>query len=82
MPWVERVEPWQRMQVEYCEVTGQLLPRRFWLFEHEGTQYRVRDPGCEELFYRYVLKQRGGRPDRASDDRLPTKDEQAVSPPP
>jgi hypothetical protein len=40
-------------------VTGQLLPRRYWTFEHEGTRYRVRDPRTEQLFKTYVLAKRG-----------------------
>jgi hypothetical protein len=56
MPWVERDEPWYRTGVQYCEVTGQLLPRRYWVFEHEGREYRARNPECEELFRRYVDK--------------------------
>lgn len=45
MRWIERDEPWHRTQVDYCEVTGQLLPRRYWQFTHDGVVYRVRDPG-------------------------------------
>jgi hypothetical protein len=55
MAWVERDEPWYRTAVQYCEVTGQLLPRRYWVFEYESVEYRVRDPHCEELFRRYLV---------------------------
>ncbi len=58
MPWVERDQPWYRTQVDYCEVTGQLLPRRYWQFEHDGVEYRVRDPSCEELFRHYLASRR------------------------
>ena len=54
MPWVEREEVWHRVEVAYCEVTGQLLPRRYWAFEHEGRTIRARDPHCEELYRWYV----------------------------
>ena len=63
MPWVERHEPWHRTEVAYCEVTGQLLPRRYWSFEHEGREIKARDPRCEELFREYILARR--RPDDA-----------------
>ena len=58
MTWVEREEPWYRVDVRYCEVTGQLLPRRYWQFEHEGRLISARDPQCEELFRDYVLARR------------------------
>ena len=58
--WVEREEPWHRTDVEYCEVTGQLLPRRYWSFEHEGREVKARDPHAEELFRSYVLARREG----------------------
>ena len=56
MPWVEREEPWHQTAVEYCEVTGMLLPRRYWSFEHEGRVVKARDPRAEDLFREYVLK--------------------------
>jgi hypothetical protein len=58
MPWVERNEPWHRIEVAYCDVTGQLLPRRYWSFEHEGREIRAHDPHCEELFFAYVMPRR------------------------
>ena len=58
MTWVERDEPWNRISVRYCDVTGQLLPRRYWLFEHDGRRLHVRDPHCEELYRTYVLARR------------------------
>jgi hypothetical protein len=58
MAWVERSEAWYRVDVAYCDVTGQLLPRRYWEFEHEGRTLRARDPHCEELYRSYVLPRR------------------------
>jgi hypothetical protein len=55
MPWVVREEPWYGIDVQYCEVTGQLLPRRYWEFEHDGRVVRARDPRAEALFREYVL---------------------------
>jgi len=55
MAWVERTEPWYRIEVQYCEVTGQLLPRRYWEFEHNGRVIRARDPHSEALYREYVL---------------------------
>ena len=68
MPWVDRNEPWHRTSVAYCDVTGQLLPRRYWSFEHEGVTYRVRDPKTEELFRAHVLAKRGQPDAGASGD--------------
>ena len=56
MPWAEREESWYRTDVQYCEVTGQLLPRRYWEFEHNSGVIKARDPHCEELFRAYVLR--------------------------
>ena len=56
MPWVERDEPWYRTEVEYCEVTGQLLPRRYWAFEDDGRVVKACDPRYERLFHEYVAK--------------------------
>lgn len=68
MAWIDRDEPWHRTQVDYCDVTGQLLPRRYWQFTWDGVAYRVRDPGCEELFRRYVL----GRGERGGEAAYPS----------
>jgi hypothetical protein len=53
MPWAERTEAWHQIDVAYCEVTGQLLPRRHWVFRHGDREIKARDPRCEELFRRY-----------------------------
>jgi hypothetical protein len=58
MTWVQRDEPWHRTEVAYCEVTGQLLPRRYWEFEVDGRVVRARDPHCEELYHRYIATKR------------------------
>ena len=55
MAWITRNEPWHRTGVRYCDVTGQLLPRRYWTFEHDGRTVRARSPHCEELYRDYVL---------------------------
>jgi hypothetical protein len=60
MTWVERDEPWHRTEVAYCEVTGQLLPRRYWEFEADGRVLRARDPHCEELYRRYLSPEAKG----------------------
>jgi hypothetical protein len=54
MSWVERDISWHRTDVAYCEVTGQLLPPRYWRFEDDGRVIRARDPHCEELYRRYL----------------------------
>jgi hypothetical protein len=61
MPWVEREEQWHRVDVAYCEVTGQLLPKRYWEFEHEGRTVRARSPHCEALYLEYVLPRDAAR---------------------
>jgi hypothetical protein len=58
MTWVQREIPWNRTDVSYCEVTGQLLPRRYWEFHDDGRVIRARDPHCEELYHRYLADRR------------------------
>ena len=58
MTWVVRDLPWHRTDVAYCEVTGQLLPARYWQFEADGQQIRARDQRCEELYWHYVAPRR------------------------
>ncbi|MHB1569474.1 MAG: hypothetical protein ACYCXW_15290 [Solirubrobacteraceae bacterium] len=58
MTWVESKTSWHRTAVEYCDVTGQLLPPRHWRFEDGSQTIRARDPHCEELYWKY-LRDRG-----------------------
>ena len=62
MAWIERDTDWNDLSVEYCDVTGQLLPRRYWSFEVEGREIRTVDPRYERLYLEYVLP-RESRPD-------------------
>jgi hypothetical protein len=67
MSWVVREPSWHQTQVAYCEVTGQLLPPRYWRFEDEGRVIAARDPHCEEVYRRYLSpaakRERAGRRD-------------------
>ena len=56
MSWVNRDEPWYRTEVEYCEVTGQLLPRRYWTFEVDENVVKTCHPRYERLYLEYVTK--------------------------
>ena len=58
MAWITRNEPWHRTGVRYCDVTGQLLPRRYWTFEFEGRTYDVMDEHCEAILRNYVAPRR------------------------
>jgi len=58
MSWVERERAWYRTDVMYCDVTGQLLPRRYWEFEVGERVLRARDPHCEELYRKYLAPSR------------------------
>ena len=53
MPWVEREVAWHDLSVEYCEVTWQLLPQRYWSFEVDGRTPKALDPRYEELYRGY-----------------------------
>ncbi len=58
MAWVERDVAWHDLAVEYCEVTGQLLPRRYWSFVAEGRELKAAHPRYEQLYLEYVLPRR------------------------
>ena len=55
MAWVDREVAWHDLAVEYCEVTGQLLPRRYWSFDVDGRVLRAAHPRYERLYLEYVL---------------------------
>jgi hypothetical protein len=59
VPWVERTTAWNDLSVEYCDVTGQLLPQRYWSFEVDGEKLRTVDPRYETLYREYVLPRLG-----------------------
>ncbi len=55
MTWIDRNRPWYDTGVDYCDVTGQLLPSRYWTFEADGKTVRTVDPSYERLYYEHVL---------------------------
>ena len=55
MTWVERDVAWHDLGVEYCDVTGQLLPRRYWSFAVDGRSLKAAHPRYERLYLEYVL---------------------------
>jgi hypothetical protein len=65
MTWVDRDVPWNELAVEYCDVTGQMLPRRYWSFQADGREIRVADPRHEQL---YARQQRFARDRRRLDE--------------
>jgi hypothetical protein len=78
MTWVERETSWHRTEVAYCEVTGQLLPRRYWEFADGERTIKARDPHSEELYWRYI---RGvPRPPGAGTTETPAGDSRAALP--
>jgi hypothetical protein len=69
--WVERDVPWNELTVEYCDVTGQMLPRRYWSFEVDGREIRAADPRYEALYARLTGVQRDTtHPPEGSNDEL------------
>ena len=74
MTWVTRELPWHRTEVLYCDVTGQLLPRRYWQFEADGRILKARDPHCEELYRRYLAPPEGGIARSAGADGIAGRD--------
>jgi hypothetical protein len=48
--WHALEKPWNDVSVEYCEVCGNLLVQRYWLFTSpEGDAVRACSEDCEEL---------------------------------
>ncbi len=54
MPWIERTVSWHDLGVEYCDVTGQLLPKRYWSFEVDGRTLKAVEPRYEDLYLEYL----------------------------
>jgi hypothetical protein len=71
MTWKSRDEPWYRTEVRYCDVTGQLLPQRYWSFEYEGRTYDVMDERCEAILRGYLARR---RQEHAAPDSPPPAD--------
>jgi hypothetical protein len=56
--------------VRYCDVTGQLLPRRYWTFDHDGRSYDVMDEHCEAILRDYLAPRRGTTDANVSRERF------------
>lgn len=41
-----------------CECCGQVVPRRLWVAEVDGSERRFCSPACEELYATYVTRRR------------------------
>jgi hypothetical protein len=53
MAWRDLHRPWQETSVDYCDVCGNLLIRRFWAFADEhGRVRRACRPDDEQLYHR------------------------------
>ena len=66
MAWIERNVSWHDLTVEYCEVTGQLLPKRYWSFEVDGRVLKAAHPRFEQLYVEYVLPRAAARAQESS----------------
>jgi hypothetical protein len=47
------------VNVTPCECCGQIVARRLWIADVDGSERRFCGPPCEELYRRYVLKREG-----------------------
>lgn len=53
MTWEPIEKPWNDISVEYCDVCGNLLIRRFWRFTTcDGVELRACSEDCEGLHAR------------------------------
>ncbi len=56
--WEPIVAPVWETVVTPCDCCGQVVARRLWIAEVDGVERRFCSTECEELFRRYVLKER------------------------
>lgn len=54
MSWKELHKPWQDTSVDYCDVCGNLLIRRYWEFSANGELLRACREDDERLFARLI----------------------------
>jgi hypothetical protein len=53
VPWEPIAKPWNDVSVDYCEVCGNLLIRRYWRFTTpSGVELRACSEDCEQLYAR------------------------------
>lgn len=53
MSWEPIVKPWNDVSVEYCDVCGNLLIKRYWRFTtSDGRSLRACSEDCEQLYER------------------------------
>ena len=71
MVWVDLIVPWHNTEVNYCDVTGNLIVGKYWEFtdKNDGGVYKVTDPSIEELYYK-LKKFRAQYTDDSSDGQL------------
>jgi hypothetical protein len=53
--WEEKKTPWYDQTAVYCELSGMLIPRRYWVAEIEGRRHIFAGPEYEELYRTYRL---------------------------
>tara|TARA_B100001123_G_C15284484_1_gene1015147 strand:+ start:1045 stop:1275 length:231 start_codon:yes stop_codon:yes gene_type:complete len=54
MAWIDLKVPWHNTDVNYCDVTGNLVVGKCWEFSDKetGEVFRVTDESVEELYYK------------------------------
>jgi hypothetical protein len=63
MAWQPIVKAWHDTGVDYCDVCGNLLVRRYWAFSADGRDFRACREDDERLYARLkrAREQEGGR---------------------
>ena len=66
MAWQPLTKAWHDTGVDYCEVCGSLLVRRYWAFTADGRDFRACREDDERLYARLkrAREQEGNRPPR------------------
>lgn len=53
--WTEINTTWYQLQLVYCDLCGQVIPRRLWVVEIDGVPTQFCSPRCELLYRSYWL---------------------------
>jgi hypothetical protein len=58
--WRDINAAWYKLQLVYCDLCGQIIPRRLWVAEVDGADRTFCSPSCEHLYRTYYLPEGAG----------------------
>jgi len=60
--WRDTNTAWYKLQLVYCSLCGQVIPRRIWVADVDGEQKIFCGEACEHLYRDYWLVEGAGEP--------------------